>query len=282
MKREDFRTILELSILQPWIVDRSERLDHLLFNDCITSDKQNLIIELIKKFVYLSNAEFISCLKTLSEDIATEPILKDTDTQIVAMAADSSSDSSHLILYQLKIYFEELGWQNHKLVSTHGKAYGTYKKSPQHKNLVLIDEFVGSGNTVIGRVAQIQRQFKDAGITDYSIKVKVIISTEIGLLNAQKAGIEIEAQIILKKGITDSFPHHDVKDKIKLMLELESLLSDQYNDNDMPSLGYGSTESLYLRDEGNTPNSVFPIFWWPFYKDYSKRITLLTRAMSDA
>ena len=69
---------------------------------------------------------------------------------------------------------------------------------------------------------------------------------------------------------------------MQLMDELEDNLSQNYNGKELPKYGYGKVESLYAREDGNTPNSVFPIFWWPFYKNQNVRVTLLTRAMRDA
>jgi len=282
VKRDNFRLIFGLSQTQPWIKSKIDKLESLLFDDCNTTEQRNLIIELINSFVYLSNSKFIECLKTLSETIVTEPGINDFDTQVVAMAADSGSDSSQYILYALKPYFEELGWREYKQVNKYSLSYRTYNRSNDHKNIVLIDEFIGSGQTVINRVKDIESSFISKKVTDFTIRARVILATEEGIDNARKNGIDVESQIILKKGITDHFPTHEIGDKLDLMKQLEGRLSSEYKGRKMPSLGYGGTESLYARDEGNTPNSVFPIFWWPFYNDETSRLTLLTRAMSDA
>ena len=57
------------------------------------------------------------------------------------------------------------------------------------------------------------------------------------------------------------------------------LLADKISDNNMPSLGYGEIEALYKRENGNTPNNVFPIFWWPRDKNELKRSTIMTRVL---
>jgi hypothetical protein len=40
-------------------------------------------------------------------------------------------------------------------------------------------------------------------------------------------------------------------------------------------LGYGRTESLFSRKGGNTPNNVFPVFWWEIDKNNRARKTVL-------
>lgn len=283
LTRESFYTILRLTKKQPWLEGKNDILFNLLANECDSEDKRSLLIELLDRFLYLSSDEFQKKLEELAESIVTDPELTDASTQVVAMAADSSSDSSQLILYGIKSILERCGWCNYKSINIFSKAYASYNKSGgTHYNIVLIDEFVGSGSTVINRVSEIERQFKNVIAPNLSIRVKVIVATEHGLSNIIKAGINIESLMVIKKGISDFNTTPIANRKRALMIDLENLLSKTFNDRNLPSLGYGESESLYSRDNGNTPNNVFPIFWWPYYQNNNKRQVLLTRAMGDA
>lgn len=285
MKKSFFKIMFNLQKQQPWIAEKESELESLLYKDCNGCDEKILmILDLIERFTHLTTEKYREKLKEIACDIVTVPNLNDYDTQIVALAADSSSDSSQLVLYELKKILEDMGWRHHKTTNRFGDCYKTQKRNPQHSNIILIDEFVGTGSTVINRVNSIHKQYLGKEIKFNKIHVKVIASTHIGKENIEGQNIDFSSQIILNKGISDYYKeNNEVNKHIKHMLDLESLLSEKFNDREMPSLGYGSTESLYCRQDGNTPNSVFPIFWWPFYKNTTKqRNTLLTRAMGDA
>lgn len=282
MNKEKFRLIFELSKKQPWIAEKYKELESLLWVECDNEDKRDLILELLYRFHYISASKFRTHMQSLSTKIVNDKRLSDSSTQLVAMAADSNSDSSQYLLYSLKPLMEKHGWRKYKQVNAYGSSYRTYKKNNKLKNIVLIDEFVGSGKTVLGRVKAVREVYEHAGVKDITILVKVIACTRQGLDAALKESIEIDAEILLEKGISDFYDPAVVTDKIKTMVSLESALLDVYENRYLPSLGYGGTECLYVRDDGNTPNSVFPIFWWPFLKTGDERKTVLTRAMGDA
>lgn len=282
MTRETFKLMYHLSKAQPWLDDNTDALEELLYETCDSDEKRTLIIELISRFKYISNDCFSALLNKLAHKIVTDPSLTEHNTQIVSISADSNADSGQAVLYGLKYNFEKLGWRNHGTANLFGKAYSTYKRNNKYKDIVLVDEFVGSGRTVISRVEEIERVFKSNGVDDFSIKVKVITSTEMGLQSIRNKGIDVESLITINKGISDHYPDEKVNDLINIMLELEDILSNTYQQKEMPSLGYGKAESLYTRQQTNTPNSVFPIFWWPFLKDGNERKTILIRAMGDA
>ena len=280
--RHNFNIILNLSKAQPWTVNENNALDRLLFEDCNTEDQQSLIIDLLHRFTYISGDKYHKLLRDLARKITEIEGIVDTTTQVVAMAADSTSDSSQFVLYVLKTQFESLGWRGYKHINRFTQSWHIFKKDKLHKNIVLIDEFVGSGSTVVGRIKELKRIYAEKGVYDMNFYVRVVSSTQQGLDFARAEGINIESLIIINKGISDHFPDDVAREKISLMVELENILSASYNEREMPSLGYGATESLYNNQVGNTPNSVFPIFWWPFFKDGSARSVLLTRAMGDA
>lgn len=283
INKDHFRILWHLQKKQPWLTNEkeSEALDVLLLDECSDGESQKLIIELLDRFQYLSNDSFKDMLYAITEDIVTDPELEDFNTQLVAMATDRKSDSSQLILYGLKSILEKYDWREHLTVNRFGLVWDTYKKSSAHKNVVLIDEFVGSGDTVINHIEHIEKVFREKEITDFSIQVKVIVATKYGYDRVRDRGIKIDAQVQLLKGISDNYSGKICESMKKLMLNLESLLLPKYKEKEMPSFGKGAAEALYAREEGNTPNNVFPIFWWPYYKGNKQRQTLLTRAMSD-
>lgn len=73
----------------------------------------------------------------------------------------------------------------------------------------------------------------------------------------------------------------DLELSISNMKDLESKLAQQktYYELSNYSFGFNGAEALYSLDgcKWNTPNSVFPIFWWPRLFDDKPRQTLLTR-----
>ncbi|MDD1794338.1 hypothetical protein LRP50_14460 [Enterovibrio sp. ZSDZ42] len=283
MKQNVFKIIFNLTKKQPWLQEKTNELEKLLFSDCQTADEQELILELLERFTHVSGEKFIELINTLVEDIATDPDLEDSTTQIVAMTGDYNADSAQFVTYALKMPLERVKWREHITVTNFQRAYKEFNKhGKRHKNLILVDEFVGSGRTIVGRVAQIKKIFRENGIEDLNIKVKTIAASSVGLEKAREEGINLTSYLVIEKGISEHYELAEVPRKLALMDRLESILSTAYNDRNLPKLGYGETESLYTRDEGNTPNSVFPIFWWPYFQDQTERATILIRAMGDA
>ncbi|PVZ78181.1 hypothetical protein C9426_35060 [Serratia sp. S1B] len=284
MDKKEFSIVFQLNKKQPWLAEKHESLLSLLFEDCKNEQERALLIELLDRFTYLQENDFNNALNTLSDSLVMDSDLKSATTQIVSLTADNYSDSGQSILYALKNRLERRGWREHLAINKFGSSYKEFnRKGREHTNIVFVDEYIGSGQTVISRVDEIHRVYQNKGIKNITIKVMVVAASTVGLDKIRSQNIEVKYVHEIKRGITDYFSNiHDRNKSISIMCELEAALSTAYKGSPLPSLGYGGVESLYSRDYGNTPNNVFPIFWWPFYKDSSKRETLLTRAMGDA
>jgi len=282
MTKDFFAIMFSLTKSQPWLADKYEALRVLLYDDCQNEDEQKLMLELLERFVHITPEKFNELIKELVLEIITDDITSET-TQLVAMSGDYYSDSGQFVLYGLKLELERQGWREHLTVTNFQRSPREFKKHGEvHTNIVLIDEFVGSGKTVVSRVTRLRKLYRENNVNNVSFYVKTIASTALGIAHAKENGIKIESLITLDKGISDFYASDLVSEKLALMDRLESILSESYHDRELPKLGYGQTESLYVREGGNTPNSVFPIFWWPFFTDKSKRKTMLIRAMGDA
>ncbi|MEZ9578673.1 MULTISPECIES: hypothetical protein [unclassified Vibrio] len=283
MKQNIFRILFKLTQKQPWLEDKDDDLQQLLFSDCKTDEERELILELLERFTHVSHKKFSALINELVEDIVTEPTLTDDTTQIVAMTGDYNTDSAQFVLYSLKPIFEKLKWRQHITVTNFQKSLKQYKKlGCVHSNIILVDEFVGSGKTIVGRVRTLEKLFSDNGFNNVSIQVKAIAASSIGIKYAQENNVQLTSYLTIGQGISDYYHGQEITSKFATMDKLEAILSTSYKGRDLPYYGYGRTESLYTRDDGNTPNSVFPIFWWPFFADNTDRETLLIRAMGDA
>lgn len=282
MKRDIFNIMVTLIVTQPWLSDKVGVLGQLLYDDCQDAKTREMLIELINRFEYLNQDRYQLLMNEISSEIVSDEKLHQESTLISAMSIGHNADSGQAILYSLKVLLQKQRWTKHLLVNDAMQSLKIFKRNPQLKDIILVDEFVGSGKTVIDRVKTIKSQFEEANIEDYTIQVKVLASTKNGFQNIIDQGINITSKLVLNRGISDYYTSSSVEENINLMLELEKILSDAYNGRERPSLGYGKAEALYYRENTNLPNSVFPIFWWAEYNDKEERETLLYRAMGDA
>jgi len=277
--KETFNTLLSLMARQPWLSGKNEALSNMLFEECRCIRTREMLIEILSDFFYLSSQSYMQSLEALTLEVIGENNIE-SETQIVAMAGGTSADSSQSVLYDLKYYFTKHGWKSLKSVTSFGSAYKTYRRTG-HKNIIVVDDFVGSGQTVIGRHTEILRVFKNAGVVDFKISFKVLVSTEFGLQAVKNAGVEITAQHVIKKAIDDNYPEELAGEYRDLMVAFENCLSKEFNGIQIPSLGYNGAQAAYCREKANSPNSVFPVFWWPVSDSDEDRLTLLYRAMGD-
>ena len=282
MNAKEFSVLFSLSQAQEWLADKELELTNLIFKECDSNEKRDLICSLIERFTYLSMKSYCEAVDKLVDNVISINGLEDSNTTFAAMSADSGADSSQYITYDLKLILERKKWRKHKLKSRFTSAYDEFKKDNSYKNIVLIDEFVGSGQTVLGRIKTIKQQFGKANDGNYNLFVMTVASTKSGAEKIKNEGIDFESIITLERGISDHYDNNSSDEKIDIMIQLEEILSKEYEGKEMPSLGYGKAESLYCRERGNTPNNVFPIFWWPFLAAGGERGVILHRAMGDA
>ena len=274
LKKEDFNRVYGLYPKQPWLCDKESNLIELI-ELCDTIEHKDLIIDLLSEFKYLDQKVLNSFLNYLSDCIINDSGFQEDTTIIASITADDIADSSQKVLDYIKVPLFKMGWSN---VTTVNRFNGIPKYILKGKTqIILIDEFIGSGKTILHRLRGTHGWPKEK----FEIKFCFLAGMEYAIKNIEDQGYEVFCPLLLKKGISERYEEPIATNVIARMKELEDKLAPQINIHSLStfSLGYNDTQALYSLESclGNTPNSVFPIFWWPRYSNDNSRNTLLTR-----
>jgi len=287
MPKKAFEKIFQLAFKYPWLKPKTTALGTLLFEDCETEEQAQLIIDILDNLRHITIQEYNDGISNLALDIATcgvEPEL----TFITAMSADSTADSGQSVLYDLKGELSKLEWTGYRSVNRYDqtpKAYKEFRKTKgdQSITIILVDNFVGTGGTVINRVKRIKELFSESNLPIPNVLVKVLISSKTGDENVKNNNIDFSYSYVVLDNILEKiYDQNQVENKKDMMRTIEGKLSQSHNYRALPSLGYGELQVALSIESKNTPNNVFPIFWWKYYSNYTVRDVLLHRAMDDA
>lgn len=274
LKKEDFNRVYGLYPKQPWLCDKEACLIELI-ELCETLEHKDLVIDLLGEFKYLDHKVLNTFLNYLSDSIINESGFQEETTIIASITADDSADSSQKVLDYIKVPLFKMGWSNVITVNR-------FNDIPKHilkgkTQIILTDEFIGSGKTILHRLRSTNGWPK----THFTIKFCFLAGMDYAIKNIESLGHEVFCPLRLPKGISERYEEPLALNAIEKMKELEKKLAQQINTHNLStfSLGYNNTQALYSLESclGNTPNSVFPIFWWPKCINDKPRNTLLTR-----
>jgi hypothetical protein len=215
-------------------------------------------------------------LNEITDFIISESGFEKDKIQMLSLTYDEETDSSQKILYDVTNHLYAKGWRNIKTVNQFGKAINAYNKHGKSQ-IIAIDEFIGSGQTLRVRHDWLIKNI----IGNFEIVYVFVAGIEHSINELLQEGIKIVCPLQLKKGISEFYIGDDLILHQDKMLDLELKLAQKINDKELYpySFGYGDAQALYSLEDnnGNTPNSVFPIFWWLKDREERDRKTLLTR-----
>lgn len=274
IKKEDYNKIMNLYIRQNWLMDKQDELLELV-DFCENKESKDLIFSLLDRFNYLNNGSLLVLLDNICDYIINTAKFNAKTAQLLAMTYDDGADSGQKVLDLIKMPLFQKEWKGFETVNKIGKS-GKYVKKGRTQ-IVLIDEFIGSGKTLRSRIAYLEKNIPD----DFEIITCFIAGTRETIEKLEDEGIKVYCALQLDKGISEYYKAEELNKAEDLMLDLELKLAQWINKKELYqySFGYGNAEALYTMEgcNGNTPNSVFPVFWWLFDLKEKKRKTLLTR-----
>lgn len=231
-----------------------------------------LVVELLGLFTVILTEDYQRHIDAMAVLIADR--WKAARTSLCAATADHQPDSGQVIVYDLRTALGLLGWSTKFAANRYDRAQ---RYVGDVDDVIVVDEFVGTGRSMESRCTTIRRQFSDKGRSDIRVHVFAIAGMEQGLRRLEACADSVSAHIRLGKGIGDLVHKDRRSDSYARMDEMERMLEALSDGATPPKYGDGGCEALFARHRGNCPNSVFPLFWWPRFLGTANRQPLFPR-----
>jgi hypothetical protein len=277
---------------QDWLDCRRhiEALDN-LFKECSDDEEARMLLELVSRFVCPDDETFNTFYMNQAKNIVDDGAIKVDNCIIGPTTDDEKPDSSQHMCNIFRNLLRRNGGGH--FVTGHFHYVETFIEDTKERNIkvIILDDFIGSGETMVDKIVECKELVTRNEYTEGAqFKVISFAAMEKGKQYIEDQGVEVIADCILKKGITDFFNGLNLSAARSNMLKLESLILEPSDHK--YSFGYEQSEALYTKVITRTTDpitletdicldraqdNVFPIFWWNTYINREPRKTLLYR-----
>jgi hypothetical protein len=252
-----------------WVIETQDE-DSLFNKFCnmlttFNKEQQSLILELTKNFIKISGGDYNEYLHILFQNFIKEyplykklyiiPILSKND-----ITSHHTAKSSIFLAYVIKsnkASFEKKYDIKINIIDSID-AQGSFKnaiplniKEISNSAICCIDDFIGSGETVISAIEYLKENIE---LGD-NLFILSLVAQKIGLDELSANGLKVITALERKRGITDISNSDNLETNIGLMKTMEAILKVKTDF----SFGYKQSEALVSLER--TPNNTFPVFW---------------------
>ncbi|MFZ3517063.1 phosphoribosyltransferase [Vibrio harveyi] len=235
-----------------------------LLNEFPNEPERGLILTLLSRVQHFQISDRVKDIAFLVKKIE-ELRLDPKETLIVATAKEAESDGSKAWQYFFKFYLaQHRAWTEESLVSSVEASYKALKKG-RYNNVVIFDDFIGSGQTMVDKVNNFTSTLKTRGIKEPKIYIFALAGMQFGVEHVEsELDNVVVCPVLVKQGISgQEISAENKAEEIALMKKMEKMLKKKYGCNKFltMSLGYKESQALYQVQFTNCSNNVFPIFW---------------------
>lgn len=267
IKIDTLLSIQELFKTKGWNLYSGNENSHSLYDrfcerlKLFTDEQQKLIIELTYKYTRVELAsyleKFYESLISLGDQtfnyydkIFIYPLLSPYK------ATPSKTKSAGFLHYMFET--DDYTWLSNKLIPNTSIKYLKNNFDNKDSLLILVDDYIGSGETAISICSEYLQTNTDKGsINPENLKVVSIAAQKQGITALKTSlNIDIISNMIFDKGISDKFKGEERNVKRNIMSEIETKIDVK----DEFKFGYRQTEALITMLH-KTPNNTFPVFW---------------------
>ena len=227
--QEDFYAVGDLKNEITWLSKpRYEKALLGLWAEYPKTQDRNAIVRLLRRLTHHTADERFEAVDFLVDVIKIKEF-KSQDTLIVSTSDGSDSDGSTAGLYLFKdplATFDD-NWSENNLKPTFEESY-EFIENGDFKNIIIFDDFIGSGKTIINKVTEFEEEMRSRNISDINISIFSFVGMKFGIEHIKEKCIhDIYCPVQLLKGISD---YDDDNDELKkTVLEMEENLQKKHN-----------------------------------------------------
>lgn len=226
--------------------------------DSLTEEEEDLIIELCERYTWIPHQHYQELIKQVFSKV--DPGIFEAESRlflfpIINPEDEDTTKSGNALLYEIRIYKKWLKEPFKSMtfipVEQYDKLLDPNFDFDEKDRLFLIDDFIGSGDTLKNTLSQLEGAKK---ISMGQVYVLSLAAQREALLHLTRLGITYFVEEVFLKGITDYY-QEELEKKIRLMQKIEKQLKVLKKFR----FGYNASEALVTM--ARTPNNTFPIFW---------------------
>lgn len=254
LSSKDYYYALKMQSKYDWLIQYSNKFETTISSILTDDSRKELFSRALKKFIYIDRNKSHDNILSIVNQIENIWTCNKNDTAIVAVRKTTNKhpDGSDNLLYNLQDELKQ--WKSSRFINEFDLDIKCVINS---RNLILCDDFIGSGGTIENRIKEIKTKFGETK----NIYVVSLGAMQISrkLLDGYRS-VNVFTPVWVKCGLDHTA---DSRDR-SLMLEMEKQLSPKYKEYTLKtmSLGYKESGGLYFNEEFRIPNNVYPIFWW--------------------
>lgn len=241
-----------------------------------SEDAKALVLDLVNRLRYVKSADVMVHAANMAAKIENDWGLMPSNSVIAAIHDGWEPDASQSIISSMRQYFKSR-WEskkNNRLFSNFQPVFDEIRAGAG--NIVIVDDFIGTGDKVTKKIDSIKNWAKGNGLT-CKIFCIALAGMSLGVKKVEAAigPDSVWCEIIMSKGIADHYQGENLRKNTELMMELESRFLDPVTlwvDKSKPApiyynFGYKGSETIFSLEAHRVPNNVFPVFWWDVYFD---------------
>ena len=250
---------------QNWDIEESTAGENSVFDmfckrlEELESDAdRELMLELTRKYLVVNLEEYGKYMVDVFRKFIDRNKDKIGKTEVIHMfpvqdkdyPAKTKSGNVMCYLFQgnLMRRFDEFRNKRIRIIETFD---GLEKYKEDIECLLLVDDFVGTGDTILECINLIEEK----GIKKERIKALTLVMQEQGRNAVEEYGVEIYSAVLRNKAITDNYSIEEAEKKIAQMKNVGKRIKAKKE----LYLGYKESEGLVSMIK--TPNNTFPFYW---------------------
>lgn len=226
--------------------------------ESLTEPQQDMLLKISEKFLHIGQKDY---LESLIEPLSC--LRKATEGEMLFFTCCLPQEdigkckSSMTVLYLLKgsTIKTRIGLDPYKTVECFKEETIKYLPKNEKFRIILVDDFIGSGETAVAAAEYIKRLAGDK-IQNNQIMILSIVAMQRGVEALDGKGYRVFSKYICKRGISDSYDDPLKSEFATQMQEIENgikKLEDKFR------FGYQGSEALVCMER--CPNNTFPIYW---------------------